>query len=68
MTDRYINIDIFLKEMESLYKKAGWDEDEVHFSLLDLKCNLDGLPCIEVNNTRLRTLKVKTVSFPEKED
>jgi hypothetical protein len=67
MTNRYINIDIFLEDMERLYKKAGWDEHEVHFSLLDLKSNLDGLPCIEINSTRFHT-RVKTIPLPAKKD
>ena len=38
---KIIDADSFLKSMENLYTSAGWDEREVHFSLADLRCNLD---------------------------
>lgn len=38
---KIIDADSFLKSMENLYTLAGWDEREVHFSLADLRCNLD---------------------------
>lgn len=38
---KIIDADSFLKSMENLYTLAGWDEREAHFSLADLRCNLD---------------------------
>lgn len=37
---RLVDSDKFIFSMEDLYKKAGWDPKEVHFSLNDLKSNL----------------------------
>ena len=38
---RLIDADRFLQDMEGLYRQAGWDEREVHFSLADLRSNID---------------------------
>ena len=37
---RPINADKFLQDMADLYRQAGWDEREVHFSLADLRFNI----------------------------
>lgn len=38
---RLIDADRFLQDMADLYRQAGWDEREVHFSLADLRSNID---------------------------
>ena len=38
----YISRDKFLAEMTELYRKAGWNPNEVHFSLNDLVMNMTG--------------------------
>lgn len=38
---RLIDADKFLQDMADLYRHAGWDEREVHFSLADLRSNID---------------------------
>ena len=37
---RPIDSDKFLQDMADLYRQAGWDEREVHFSLADLRFNI----------------------------
>lgn len=37
---RLINSDKFLQDMADLYRQAGWDEREVHFSMADLRSNI----------------------------
>ena len=37
---RSIDADKFLQDMADLYRQAGWDEREVHFSLADLRSNI----------------------------
>ena len=37
---RLIDSDKFLQDMAELYRQAGWDEREVHFSLADLRSNI----------------------------
>ena len=37
---RLIDSDKFLQDMAKLYRQAGWDEREVHFSLADLRSNI----------------------------
>lgn len=44
---RTIDSDDFLKQSTELYEHAGWDEREVHFSLADLRCNLEMMPTVE---------------------
>lgn len=44
---RPIDADDFLKQSAELYEHAGWDEREVHFSLADLRCNLEMMPTVE---------------------
>lgn len=38
---RLIDADKFQQDMVDLYRQAGWDEREVHFSLADLRSNID---------------------------
>lgn len=38
---RLIEADRFIEDMEELYRDFGWDDGEVHFSLNDLKGNID---------------------------
>ena len=38
---RLIDADHFIAEMEKLYRVFGWKDREVHFSLNDLKGNID---------------------------
>ena len=38
---RLIDADDFVAEMEKLYRDFGWEDREVHFSLNDLKGNID---------------------------
>lgn len=35
-----IDADKFLQNMADLYRQAGWNEREVHFSLVDLQMNI----------------------------
>lgn len=44
---RPIDSDDFLKQSTELYEHAGWDEREVHFSLADIRCNLEMMPTVE---------------------
>lgn len=44
---RTIDADDFLKQSTELYEHAGWDEREEHFSLADLRCNLDMIPTVD---------------------
>ena len=39
---RMINAEELIEHLENVYKRAGWDEAEVHFSLRDMKANIDG--------------------------
>lgn len=43
---KYINSDDFLIQMQMLYKAAGWEKRDVHFSLADLECNIAMMPSI----------------------
>lgn len=44
---RTIDANDFLKQSTELYEHAGWNEREVHFSLADLRCNLEMMPTVE---------------------
>ena len=44
---RLIDADEFIEALEDLYRHAGWDRREIHFSLADTICNLDMMPTIE---------------------
>lgn len=49
---RTIDGDDFLKQSTELYEHAGWDEREVHFSLADIRCNLEMMPTVEAEPIR----------------
>ena len=49
---RLINADAFKAEGRKLYREAGWDLREVHYSQLDTECNIDMMPTIEAVPTR----------------
>lgn len=44
---RLIDADAFKAEGRELYREAGWDLREVHYSQLDTECNIDMMPTIE---------------------
>lgn len=44
---RLIDADAFNAELRKLYREAGWDLREVHYSQLDMECNIDMMPTIE---------------------
>ena len=44
---RAIDADAFKSEGRELYREAGWDLREVHYSQLDVECNIDMMPTIE---------------------
>ena len=45
---RLVDADAFKAEGRELYRKAGWDLREVHYSQMDVECNIDMMPTIEV--------------------
>lgn len=44
---RLIDADAFKAEGRKLYRDAGWDLREVHYSQLDTECHIDMMPTIE---------------------
>lgn len=44
---RLIDADAFKAEGRELYREAGWDLREVHYSQLDMECNIDMMPTID---------------------
>ena len=44
---RLIDADAFKAEGRDLYREAGWDLREVHYSQMDVECNIDYMPTIE---------------------
>ena len=44
---RLVDADAFKAEGRELYREAGWDLREVHYSQLDMECNIDMMPTIE---------------------
>lgn len=44
---RLIDADAFKAEGRKLYRDAGWDLREVHYSQLDTECNIDMIPTAE---------------------
>ena len=44
---RLIDANAFKAEGRELYREAGWDLREVHYSQLDMECNIDMMPTIE---------------------
>ena len=53
---RLIDADSFLKAAKDIYKDAGWDPSEVHFSLNDLEMNLSGEPTVVVSDSEIIAL------------
>ena len=49
---RQIDADAFKAEGRKLYTEAGWDLREVHYSQLDMECNIDIMPTIEAEPVR----------------
>ena len=37
---RLIDADDLIVQLRQLYKRENWDEREIHFSLLDMECNI----------------------------
>lgn len=50
---RLIDADHFIADMEKLYCAFGWRDTEVHFSLIDLKGNIDAEETYEQELPRL---------------
>lgn len=44
---RLVDADVFKAEGRELYREAGWDLREVHYSQMDVECNIDMMPTIE---------------------
>lgn len=44
---RLVDADAYKAEGRELYREAGWDLREVHYSQLDTECNIDMMPTIE---------------------
>lgn len=56
---KIINSTDFLRNMTELYEKAGWDPNEVHFSLRDLASNIDNEPNVVVEATNANWIPVE---------
>lgn len=55
---RPIDSDKFLQDMADLYRQAGWDEKEVHFSLADLRSNIGMEDTIQIPQRDPDTVQV----------
>ena len=44
---RLVDADAFKAEGRELYRQAGWDLRDVHYSQMDVECNIDMMPTIE---------------------
>lgn len=44
---RQVDADAFKAEGRKLYRDAGWDLRDVHYSQMDVECNIDMMPTIE---------------------
>ena len=44
---RLVDADAFKAEGRELYRHVGWDLREVHYSQMDVECNIDNMPTIE---------------------
>lgn len=55
---RPIDSDKFLQDMADLYRQAGWDEREVHFSLADLRSNIGMEDVIPIPQREPDTVKI----------
>ena len=56
---KLIDSDKFLQDMADLYRQAGWDEREVHFSLADLRSNIGMEDVILIPRREADTVPVK---------
>ena len=41
---RLIDADAFIEELKELYKQAGWEDRDIHFSLADVISNIEMMP------------------------
>lgn len=55
---KLIDADKFLQDMADLYRQAGWDEREVHFSLADLRSNIGMEDTILIPRREADTVRV----------
>lgn len=44
---RLIDADEFVAELIFLYEDRGWHEREIHFSLADMRCNVDIISTVD---------------------
>lgn len=44
---RLIDADELVAELIYLYEDRGWHEREIHFSLADMRCNVDIIPTVD---------------------
>lgn len=44
---RLIDADELVAELIYLYEDRGWHEREIHFSLADIRCNVDMMPTVD---------------------
>ena len=44
---RMIDADELAAELIFLYEDRGWYEKEIHFSLVDMRCNIDIMPTVD---------------------
>lgn len=44
---RLVDADAFKAEGRELYREVGWDLRDVHYSQMDVECNIDNMPTIE---------------------
>lgn len=59
---KLIDAEHFYKELFELYQGIGWDERDVHFSLADIKCNLELMPTVDaVEVVRCKDCKYREV-------
>ncbi len=56
---RLMDADNFIAEMEKLYRDFGWEDGEVHFSLNDLKGNIDAAKTESLRINLNEPIKVK---------
>lgn len=49
---RLVDADAYKAEGRELYREAGWDLREVHYSQLDTECNIDMMPTIDAEPTK----------------
>lgn len=44
---RLVDADAFKAEGRELYRQAGWNLRDIHYSQMDVECNIDMMPTIE---------------------